>query len=62
MLQSNHLMIDDTFMIMVSPKIKKVQNVHVGMVCVMKIVGDTNRLRCGGLTYDACMSSSGAHL
>jgi hypothetical protein len=38
----NLLMIDNTFMIMVSHKIKKAQDVHVGMVCVMKIVGDTN--------------------
>jgi hypothetical protein len=44
MLQLTHLMIDDTFMIMVIHKIKKVQNVHVGMVCVMKTAGDTNRL------------------
>jgi hypothetical protein len=35
---------DDTFMVMVSHKIKKVKIVHVGMICVMKIVGDTNRL------------------
>jgi len=34
----------DTFMIKFIHKIKMTQNVHAGMVSVMKVVGDTKRL------------------